>query len=506
VQARTGPGMTPERTAIPLLGAIRSAVLITLPLMAMGLLRQFPPLSLASADGELARWLSPLGMGMVALVGAFATVVALISAFRSQGTLNDLLEAGGLGSLTAAAASVALIGPDGSAALPTPILGVGLLGAGVALVAAEVLPPIQLAGRGVRLATTALVFGWIEAAPAMSLLGVPSAVWTSPLAAVGGALLGVAGASALVGGQAGRAIWLALLAAGATVLALGRAGTADLLPAVAALAAAVAGAAAARATAAVEPIAAEPETLRPLALIGQGTAPAEAHSPHAEEALRLARELRGTISELLAARQTVELQRQELSQLSLIDPVSGVTSRRAILDRLRAEAAEARRYAHPLCLALIDVDGMAALNRESGIDSGDALLREIALRLRLRMREADAVGRLGGDTFLAILPHTDERGATVFADAVRTRLTASPVDTDTGPVSVTLSIGITVVRAGDDYADGELLGRAEEALASARAAGGNRIAFDRNHGLARVQERRSRGQNQKGSKGSAPGA
>jgi diguanylate cyclase (GGDEF)-like protein len=498
--------MTPERTPLPLLGVIRSAVVITLPVLALGLLRLFPPLPLASADGELARWLAPFGMGLVAILGALATVVALINAFRSRGTLNDLLEAGGLGSLTAAAASIALIGPDGSATFPTPMLGVGLLGAGITLVAAEVLPPLQLGGRGVRLAATALVFGWIEAAPAMSLLGVPSPLWTSPLAGIGGALLGVAGASALVGGRASRAIWLAVMATGTVALALGRAGTADLLPAVAAFAAAVAGAAAASATAVVEPFGEEPETLRPLALIGQWAASAEAQSPNAEEGLRLARELRGTISELLAARKTVELQREELSLLSSVDPVTGVASRRAILDRLRMEAAEARRYAHPLCLALIDVDGMAALNRESGIGAGDALLREIALRLRLRVREADGLGRLGSDTFLAILPHTDERGATVFADAVRTRVTASPVDTDTGPVSVTLSIGITVVRAGDDYADAELLGRAEEALASARAAGGNRIAFDRSHGLARVEGRRSQGQTQEGSKGSAPGA
>jgi diguanylate cyclase (GGDEF)-like protein len=139
-------------------------------------------------------------------------------------------------------------------------------------------------------------------------------------------------------------------------------------------------------------------------------------------------------------------------------------------------------------LALIDLDGMSALNRQGGSEAGDGLLREIALRLKLRVREADALGRLGGDTFLAILPHTDERGATVFADAIRTRLTARPVDTPAGPISVTLSIGITVTRPGDDYTDAELVGRAEEALASARAAGGNRIAFDRSHGLARLEE------------------
>ena len=93
-------------------------------------------------------------------------------------------------------------------------------------------------------------------------------------------------------------------------------------------------------------------------------------------------------------------------------------------------------------------------------------------------------------TFLAILPHTDERGVTVFANALRTRLIDRPVETRVGPLWVTVSIGITIHRPGVEIRDDELLGRAEEALASARAAGGNRIAFDRAHGLARLEERR----------------
>jgi diguanylate cyclase (GGDEF)-like protein len=155
---------------------------------------------------------------------------------------------------------------------------------------------------------------------------------------------------------------------------------------------------------------------------------------------------------------------------------------------------------------MIDLDGMAALNRGQGIEIGDAILRELGLRLRMRMREADAVGRAAGDRFLVILPHTDERGATVFADAVRTKLTARPIDSSIGPVSVTVSIGITMMHQGDATSEDELLGRAEEAVASARAAGGNRIAFDRSHGLARLEDRRPGNRPETGGRGSAEGA
>jgi diguanylate cyclase (GGDEF)-like protein len=233
------------------------------------------------------------------------------------------------------------------------------------------------------------------------------------------------------------------------------------------------------------------EAMRAVALLSapNGT-DVEGVPPQADEALRLARELRGTITELLAARQTVELQRVELERAASIDGTTGTSTRRAILERLRVEAAEARRYAHPIAVVLIDLDGTRGLNRTYGVEIGDEILRELGLRLRLRMREADGLGRVSSDTFLAILPHTAERGVTVFANALRTPLIETPVETRLGPLWITVSIGITVHRPGADIREDELLGRAEEALASARAAGGNRIAFDRSHGLARLEERR----------------
>ncbi|MGH2456919.1 MAG: GGDEF domain-containing protein, partial [Candidatus Limnocylindria bacterium] len=210
-----------------------------------------------------------------------------------------------------------------------------------------------------------------------------------------------------------------------------------------------------------------------------------------DESTRLARELRGTIEELLQARRTVELQRVEIGRAATVDPLTGVATRRAVLERLAIEAAEARRYTHPVAIVLVDVDGFGQLNHQHGLAVGDAVLRELALRMRLRIRAADALGRLGGDSFLAILPHTDERGAAVFADALRRRLTGRSVETEAGELAVAVSIGVAFIRPGMDLSEEELLTAADEALASARAAGGNRIAFDRAHGLIRLEEHRA---------------
>ena len=214
------------------------------------------------------------------------------------------------------------------------------------------------------------------------------------------------------------------------------------------------------------------------------------HDPGtATDAERLGRELRGTIEELIQTRRTLELQRAEIERAATVDPLTGVASRGAILERLHIEVEQSRRYQHPVAVVLLDVDGFGEINSGHGIEGGDAVLREIALRVRLRVRAADAIGRSGSDGLLAVLPHTDETGAATFADALRRRIGQRPVSIGDVEVGVTLSIGVAVMRPGEELDVDSLMARAEEALSSARGAGGNRIALDRLHGLARLEEK-----------------
>jgi diguanylate cyclase (GGDEF)-like protein len=207
------------------------------------------------------------------------------------------------------------------------------------------------------------------------------------------------------------------------------------------------------------------------------------------EVERLGNELRTTIEELLRARRTIDLQRGELERSATVDPLTGVSSRGAILERLRIEVAQARRYRHPLAIILLDVDRFGEINEAYGIAGGDAALREVALRMRLRVREADALGRSGSDGFLATLPHTDGAGAATFADALRIRVGLRPIRIGDSELKVTVSIGVATMRPGEDLDVDGLLARVQEALGSAQSAGGNRIALDRLHGLARLEDR-----------------
>ena len=204
---------------------------------------------------------------------------------------------------------------------------------------------------------------------------------------------------------------------------------------------------------------------------------------------RLGRELRGTIEELLQARRTLDLQRAELERASSTDRLTGVASRPTILDRLRLEVSEARRYQHPFAAVLLDIDLFTIINASHGIDGGDAVLREVALRARVRVREADALGRSGSDAFLALLPHTDVAGAMTFAEALRRRIGKRPILlADGGSVPVSVSIGVSVMHPGDDIDADGLLARLDEALADAVRAGGDQVALDPLHALARLTD------------------
>jgi diguanylate cyclase (GGDEF)-like protein len=217
----------------------------------------------------------------------------------------------------------------------------------------------------------------------------------------------------------------------------------------------------------------------------------DARSGDGDETARLTRELHAAMSELLESRRTVELQRAEIDRSSRADALTGLPNRGAILARLEQEVAQARRYQHGVAVLVVDIDGFGAINREHGIERADAALRELALRLRLRSREADALGRLSGDSFLAILPHTDERGVMSFGDALCRRVAGHPLVDGGRPLLATVSAGAAVMTPGDDESADALVARAEAALANAVRNGGDQVAFD---GLRRLPRASSGGQ------------
>lgn len=452
-----------------------------LPLAALAAIRALPVL-----QAEPLPWVVPAVAATAAVFAALALLVA-VAVTIEEGRVRDLADMAGLGML-AIAFTIQALHVGGMLAL-----GVGVTAAAGAFLAGSLARRLTLNRRGARAGGIVIATVLVEATLGGILLttGWPFDDQMASFPLAGGALL--LAVAALAGlDRANRAMALGMAAAGALALAVAGASGSEL----------VVGSAAVAVAAAVlgwqllgdrlhRPQIAEAEApaIPELLLEAQPDPPPAAGEPEFDELSRITRELRATLDDLVAARHLIELQRVEIDRVSSIDALTGLASRWPTLDRLRTEAAEARRYEHPLAIVLLDIDGFADLNHEHGLQVGDAILREVALRLRVRMREADLVGRIGADAYLAILPHTDELGAATFARAVLDRLIDHRIVTDRGEIGIGASVGIALMRPGMTLSGEELLAAAEEALASARAAGGNRIAFDQLHGLARLDER-----------------
>ncbi len=99
--------------------------------------------------------------------------------------------------------------------------------------------------------------------------------------------------------------------------------------------------------------------------------------------------------------------RQELRELSLKDPLTGLYNRRHLAEVLERERQRSRRYGHTLALLLIDLDNFREVNNTYGHLKGDEVLQQIAQLLRENIRASDIVFRYGGDEFLILMPETD---------------------------------------------------------------------------------------------------
>ena len=100
----------------------------------------------------------------------------------------------------------------------------------------------------------------------------------------------------------------------------------------------------------------------------------------------------------------------ELDRVSRIDMLTNIYNRRHLDEHLRSVISAARRHDRTIGVLLVDIDHFKDVNDEHGHLAGDAVLREVAARLQAAMRTEDALGRWGGEEFLAVLTDTPPQG------------------------------------------------------------------------------------------------
>lgn len=188
----------------------------------------------------------------------------------------------------------------------------------------------------------------------------------------------------------------------------------------------------------------------------------------------------GVVSGAVIAFQDISAEKaaqEQIRQLAMNDPLTGLPNRRELWERIDIELARAARDGTMLAVLFIDLDGFKEINDQHGHDIGDAVLVTIARRLAESIRAVDTVGRLGGDEFVTVL--TGLRGAGAGSAIAQKLLDAVGEPCQVGhttPLPVTASIGIAFYP--DHGADATtLVHRADVAMYEAKRAGKNRLAL-----------------------------
>jgi diguanylate cyclase (GGDEF)-like protein len=169
--------------------------------------------------------------------------------------------------------------------------------------------------------------------------------------------------------------------------------------------------------------------------------------------------------------------RAELLRLATTDSMTGAYNRRRLIEIAGEAFYRYHRYRRPFSLLMMDLDGFKQINDTFGHQQGDVTLIEFTRMVISEKREADALGRMGGDEFCLVLPETSRMEAVKLAERILRRCAGLTINHNTAlSLTVSVSIGITEVKPQDQSID-NLISRGDTALYSAKNAGKNRWMF-----------------------------
>ena len=170
---------------------------------------------------------------------------------------------------------------------------------------------------------------------------------------------------------------------------------------------------------------------------------------------------------MLAAETSMMIERSDLldrlEESARTDDLTGLLNRRAWEEQLPREMARARRAAHPLCVAILDIDYFKAYNDQRGHQAGDRLLKQSTAAWVSGLRTTDVIARYGGEEFTVALPSCTLADAKAIVERLRASM----------PAEQTVSAGVACWN-GRESAE-ELVGRADAALYEAKRTGRDRL-------------------------------
>ena len=166
---------------------------------------------------------------------------------------------------------------------------------------------------------------------------------------------------------------------------------------------------------------------------------------------------------------------EAIHNMAIQDGMTGIHNKRYFTEFLEREIAVCQRHGHPLTLVMFDVDHFKMVNDTHGHLAGDAVLKDLAQRIRPRIRREDLFARYGGEEFACVLPSTALAGGIVFAEHLRTIIEERPCAFDNQHISFTISLGVSTLMRETGVDGAGLIKRADENLYGAKRGGRNRV-------------------------------
>jgi diguanylate cyclase (GGDEF)-like protein len=167
-----------------------------------------------------------------------------------------------------------------------------------------------------------------------------------------------------------------------------------------------------------------------------------------------------------------------LEEMAHTDSLTGLPNRRALEEWAGRQLRGAARHGYSLWVVHADLDSFKSINDNHGHDAGDQVLREFGAILKEYTRASDISGRMGGDEFLLVLTHVDEKHIRLTVERLRGHLASKYFSFGGQSISVTASFGVCGFQGKEPLEFSRLVRQADKALYCAKRAGRNQIKIE----------------------------
>jgi len=182
-------------------------------------------------------------------------------------------------------------------------------------------------------------------------------------------------------------------------------------------------------------------------------------------------------SDNLKSRALSELEetKARLNFLATVDPLTNTFNRRHFMELSERKIKRTKTSNGYASFLLFDIDHFKRINDAHGHMIGDQILQGCAHICMQHLRTDDILGRFGGEEFVILLPETKLEDARNIAERLRHLFAETLIETDVGPINITISIGVSLLEKANSTTIEQLLSRADRAMYLAKQAGRNRV-------------------------------